>query len=47
LKGKMKMNDQPLFDRMPTIAQIGFLALIILTTPVWGLAFLIEGINKK
>ena len=43
----MKMNDQPLFDRMPTIAQIGFLALIILTTPVWGLAFLIEGINKK
>jgi hypothetical protein len=42
-----RMNDQPLFDRMPAIAQIGLLAFIILTTPVWGLAFLLEGINKK
>jgi len=43
----MKMNDTPLFDRMPVIVQIGFLALIVLTAPVWGLAFLLEGINKK
>ena len=42
-----KMNEQPLFDRMPAIAQIGFLALIVLTSPVWGLAYLLEGINKK
>ena len=41
------MNEQPLFDRMPPIAQIGFLAFIILTAPVWGLAYLLEGINKK
>jgi len=41
------MNDTPLFDRMPVIAQIGFLALIVLTAPVWGLVYLFEGINKK
>jgi hypothetical protein len=41
------MNDEPLFDRLPAIAQIGLLAFIILTAPIWGVAYLLEGINKK
>ena len=37
----------PLFERMPAVAQVGFLALIVLTSPIWFTLYTIGEINKK